>query len=486
MSTSVSRLVAALVVVGACLPQPAHAQAGSRGEGRLDEAAEEDPVASWARVLAEATAPRWIGPRVPWAPPSARPQVPLAVSSWTRPVAVHATDAVAQATVLRALRALEDAHAWMEDAGWGAPVSDAGRGGDDGLDLYLVSPRGSDAPGSFDVPSAAPGEPDDAPARSVQVGYDSRVAWTDLDTATTFASVDADVEPEALEACVTSAYAQAVLAGSDPAEAPAWRRALGTWLGWQITGTFCDPEALAWAQARAERALVGHAPGSGEAGAFLLAVLSARHDGGTGRFVRDLWQLARQRTWEGDALRAEPDLWHAIEHALEVSREPLVRIVPDLAVGRWFTGGRAGLGARAVPFLRDAPGEVVPAGRASWARMPRTLVHGEPELGPFGSAYALVDVEAAPPQSSLRVWLRGELGVRWSLVAVRLDRAGRELGRMEATPRREPRAYLPVELDATTAQVLLVVTLLPWRAPEADEPDEAVRGFKLVVDRGPS
>jgi hypothetical protein len=405
------------------------------------------------------------------------------VSALLRPVSVHVDPGVPIEYAERALAALERAHAWMDENGWGAPYPDGGRGGTDGFDLYLRTGPVEAEPGSADRPAAMAGERDAVPPRAIRIGLDPPIHWAALDATSSFAELDARV-PE-LEACAVSAYAQAIVAQQDPAEAPAWRRAIGTFVAYLITGGLgCAADAIVEAQRAPEQGLVSHAPGSGEAGALLLAAISARHDGGSGRFVRDLVQGARQWTWEGVGLRAEPDVWRSIAHFLEISRDPLPRVVEEVAVGRWFTGARSGLGARDLPVLREVESEIEPGARAAWARLPRTLFHGVPELETHGSAYAQVDVVGAPEGAHLRVWLRGEHGVRWSMVAIRLDAAGRELGRMRIPIRREPRGYLPVELDPRTASVLIVVTNLGAERPDADEPDEAIRGFRLVVDRG--
>ena len=48
-----------------------------------------------------------------------------------------------------------------------------------------------------------------------------------------------------------------------------------------------------------------------------------------------------------------------------------------------------------------------------------------------------------------------------------------------------PRSYIPLELtDDETASVLIVVTNLGHRIVDADEPDDQVRSFRLIVDDG--
>lgn len=475
-----------MVAIGCVLAAPA----ACPGAASAQEADGDDqgPITAWARAIAEGSTPRWTGPRAPWAPSGERPELDGYVArSMLRPVAVRGARGVSPEAVDRALEALEAVSAWMEERGWGEPYPDGGRGGGDGFDLYLHDePLAPAAPGTFDRTEAAPGEADEVPPRAVRVGWDVVVPWAPLDAATSFAELDVsqlEGDDDALASCVASAYAQALMVQQDPAEAPAWRRAIGAFVAWQLTGSFgCASDAIESQQARAERGLVTHAPGAGEAGAMLLAALSARHDGGTGDFVRDVIQAARQWTWEGEGLRAEPDIWHSITHFLSLSRQPVNRLLEDVAIGRWFTGTRAGLGARALPVMRDVPGEVPIAASVEWSQLPRTPVRGALELEPQGSAYVLADVRAAPAGARLRVWLRGEFGVQWSMVAVRLDAEGRELGRMRTPVRREPRAYLPVELDERTASVLIVVTNLSWRRPDADEPDENVRAFRLSLD----
>jgi hypothetical protein len=481
VSTSGHSPSVATVALVLLLAEPATAGA------QTPPTAADGPIDEWARAIVEATAPRWTGPRVEWAPSAPRPIDTIAAESLVAPLAVHADPRIPPERVERALAAMERAHRWLAEGGWGEPYDDGGRGGSGGLDLYLRADAIETVPGSFDRTRAAPGENDEVPARAIRVGYDAAVAWADLDAVTSFAEVDSRAAAGSLEACVIDATTQAIVAQQDPAEAPAWRRAIGGFVAWQLTGELgCAEGALAAAQSRPDRGLVGHAPGSGEEGALLLAAISARHDAGTGDFVRDLVQGARQWTWDGGLLRADPDIWLAISHFLEVSRDPLDRVVEELAIARFFTGSRAGLGAGALGAIVEAATatEVPIHGRAEWSgRMPRTLIHGDVELATLGSSYSLVDVRGAGDGARLRVWLRGEFGAHWSMVAVRLDDRGRELGRMRTPVRDEPRAYLPVELDARTASVLVVVTNIPRERPDADVPDENVRGFRLVVDR---
>ena len=136
---------------------------------------------------------------------------------------------------------------------------------------------------------------------------------------------------------------------------------------------------------------------------------------------------------------------------------------------------------RALP----ADAEVPLVGTTSWGELPRRYEPNGLELEPFGSAYLLVDTSDAPAGSVLRIWMRGEYGVGWSLIAVRLGADGRERGRVRAPVRpRTPRSYIPLELtDDETERVLVVVTNMGGRLPDADEPEEMLRAFRLILDK---
>jgi hypothetical protein len=111
--------------------------------------------------------------------------------------------------------------------------------------------------------------------------------------------------------------------------------------------------------------------------------------------------------------------------------------------------------------------------------LPVQLLH-QPELSSLGSAYVRVHVTGVSSRQ-LQVWLRGELGPRWSLSAVRLDAHGRELGRTSAPARRVPSNYLPVTLEPETAEVLLVISQLPDGTPDADIAPPAPRAYEVIL-----
>jgi hypothetical protein len=172
-------------------------------------------------------------------------------------------------------------------------------------------------------------------------------------------------------------------------------------------------------------------------------------------------------------------LWSAFEVAIEMSGDRLVDNIVDLAVLRWFIGRTEPAGHALDAIDRDAR---VPITK-KMTRLPTKVSVAEP-LRPFGSAYLAMDAPAWTEAKGLRTWLRGEFGVRWSLVAIQLDSRGTELDRIDAPSTSiTPRAYLPIELREDTARVLFVVTQLGSGLPDADEPSSDERAFQLVVDR---
>ena len=429
--------------------------------------AQDTLIDEFADAIAESLAPRWAGPRVPWPDPRPRPPSAGVLRSRWAPVAVHPSTATRPERAESALMALEDAHEWLAAHRWPLPISDGGYGGTTEFDLYL-----DDTAGGL-------GEP------VIELGIDAPRTWEGLDGASVFAIVR---DAERFEPAVISAYVQATLLSEDPAEAPAWRAATGDFVAWQLTGSLGESDrGLVARQREAFRGWIDHEPASGHGGAVFLAMLSSRNDNGTGNFVRDLWSGARQLTWEGDGLRATPDLWQVLASVQSVADDPLLRLIEDFGVERYFTGAPDRRRYASYPILGELPPEAaVPlTGSTSWGRLPRRFEPRGLEVEAWGSAYYAIDVSSAPVGSTLRIWLRAEYGVGWALTAVRLDQNGRDIGRVRAPVRpRTPQSFIPLELtDARTHRVLVVVTNLGDRLVDADEEDGQARSFRLVIDR---
>jgi hypothetical protein len=464
----------------------------------LAQDGDESPFDSWATAVADSLAPRWAGPRVDWPEVRPRPEVAGRLDSPLHPVSVQVGRHIDAERASTVMRALETAHGWMERRGWPTPVPDGGYGGTPGFDLYLVERPLPDPDTDLETEeAAAEAEVDGVPAedvgiasaRPIRVSYDAPLVFGGLDAVAPFAILDAGVAPSRLEPCAISAYVQASLLGVDPAEAPAWRIATGDYVAWLLTGYFGCGDGISRQQRQSGRSWISSAPDSGEGGALFLAMLSARTDGLTGDFIRDLWSGAPQLTWEGERLRAAPDMWQVVYTVMEVGQDPLPRLIEEMGVSRYFAGSERRRVGAPMELLRSLPdgAEVPVLGEASFDELPRRFEPSGLELEPQGSAYVLVDTTSAPAGSVLRVWMRGEYGVGWSLTAVRLAADGSERGRVRAPVRpRTPRSYIPLELtDDHTASVLLVVTNMGGRLVDADEPDDQVRAFELIIDRQP-
>lgn len=421
-------------------------------------------IDAWAQSAAQASIPRWIGQRVTPPEVSPRPAEPgLVLPSSVEAVAVHA-GAESYEAALEALVALEHGALLLRRAGWAAPLPDGGRGGTPGFDLYLV-------PGT----------------EGYAARDDGAVLWTHEDGDAGFAVIDPSLGGDVLASCAVEAYADVVLLGLDPAEAPAWRRATAAWLAWMVTGRFgCDDGAVARQATEPWRSPV---PGTndvaardgGAGGALFLAFLDARESTGTGVFVRDAWQFARQRTWEGwrDGLRGAPDLTMTLARSIEMRHEQLSDVVADLAVlgAQRQDGTTLAPAVRAIPYLAAPPLPIV-------ATMPTHLPPTFPPIDALGGRCVRVDVSRVAAGSRLRVWMDGEWGVVWSLVALRRDAAGAELGRVTAPPRwRNPRSYVAVEPLEGAHDVLVCVANLGSHGPDVPRPANAADVGLLDADR---
>lgn len=372
-------------------------------------------VDEYAEAMVKLTTRVWIGPRVPFPQEHRRPKAGQTIVSRVAPVAVHASHRVSPGKLEAALGDLEATYRSLSALGWPLPIADGDLGGGGELDLYLV-----------------PNDP------TAEAFTDAGVIWSYLDRASTFAVVDESVPAADLESCVASALVKATLLALDPAEAPVWRDETAAWLSETLTGTApCTDN---------------------EDAGLLLSFLSARHDGASGSFVRDVWQLASQRTWEGEGLRASPDMWDALDTAVRLAGDSLDDNIESFAI------------AHRADFSWN--------GKLS--ELPKRVVHRR-VVDPYESAYLRLEVDTVD-HSAVRAWFEGEYGVRWSFVALQIDESGLEVGRL-AAPRTKgtPRAFLPIELQPSARQVVFIVTNLSSRLPDADTVDTNERAFQLTL-----
>jgi hypothetical protein len=214
-------------------------------------------------------------------------------------------------------------------------------------------------------------------------------------------------------------------------------------------------------------------------------MLSERIEHAPATFVRSLWETTRQRSQglvAADRLRSSPDLWEVLRLVLETQHLKLEDELVEFGVARYFAGPPPRKAQAPYRIFGALPSDAaVPiAHNLRGAQLPVKL-REHPVLQELGSAYVRVALDQRS-HSRMQVWLRGELGARWSLTAVRLADGGRELGRMAAPARNVPNAFLPVTLDAETAEVILIVTQLPELTPDADLKLDSGRGYELIVE----
>jgi hypothetical protein len=446
---------AAAVIVGSLVATGAHA----------DDA--EDPIAAWARW---AMTPKvWKGQIVPAPERAERPSAsPLVLDSLELPVRVSAPRSQARHAVA-ALAALERAYVAWGRLGWPLPVPDADLGGSPAFDLYLL--------------------PNAAAVRDAHV--DQERAPSDFDAALTYAVVSAELSGAQLAACVHSAFAQAALRAVEPAEASSLVRAAGEYTAYRETGEPGCDDSLVLGQRAPEHSMLGEDDAAAGSGALFFAMLSERHDAGSGEFVRAAWELARQRSKglvADDRLRGSPDVWEVLARALETGGERWTDAIEEFGVARYFAGDVTRRGGAAYRVFSGLPsdGAVPLFADLSASQLPKHVrTEAEGGVEPLGSIYVRVRFEqpcAAEP-CELRVWLRGELGPNWSLTALQLGADGRELGRTRAPARNVPESYLPLAISADTREVILVVTHLTRTIPDADRGVPPPRGVELVIER---
>jgi hypothetical protein len=423
-----------------------------------------DAWASWA------TAPKvWKGQTVLADPIVSQPEVDtgfLTVTALEQPLQLHAAKSTSARRAAQSLLALERAYTTLQAHGWPLPAFDGARGGGAGIDLYLV-PRGLCHGSSACAVLAAP------------------LAPSDFDAALSYAQVADDVPSTELAACVHSALAQAGLRGSDPAEAASWVYASAELSVWQLAGELGCDSSLSRGQQLAERGMLNATRESAYAGALFLGMLSERLEREPGSFVRSLWETTRQRSVglvAGERLRSSPDLWEVLRVILATQHVKLDDELVEFGVARYFAGPaqrRAQAPYRILAALpSDAAVPVTSDLRSS--QLPVKLTD-HPPLSELGSTYVRLKLEDRT-HDRLQVWLRAELGARWSLTAVRLSDTGRELGRTAAPARNVPSAFLPLSLDAETAEIVLVVTQLPLQLPDADLQVDTEHGYDLILE----
>jgi hypothetical protein len=409
---------------------------------------------------------KWAGPRVPFPPPRARPTSTARLDSARWPVSVHAAQGVSPARVAQVLEAAETTLDLLYAAGFLTSFGDAGQAGTAGHDVYVLDGDVSNLPVLGGTPlatslTAGQAQPlGSEAAPSARAYLDASGNFSALDGARAFAVLDARLPATKVLACTAQALIEAQLFELDPAESRGVREASAAYFATLLSGEpACD-------EAAPDLAAYPFRAGATTDGADWLARLSTREDRSRGTFLFDTWQLARQQTWEGHALRASPDLLEAIAKALELERTPFDLVAGELAEAR----------ALALPAaIREV----------RWDALPAFTPKSDPALAPLGSKHLRVQLGQPRPGLRLRAWARGEAGGRYTLSATRLDASGHALSRLELAPRQDPNGQLSIELDAATHAVLVSVTRVAdvgLPDPDAVAADD-LRRVSITVDR---
>jgi hypothetical protein len=403
---------------------------------------------SWADATVGTSTRKWVGPRVPFPVPTPRPASHGRIDSLLFPLSVHLAAGVSAERGLGVLAALEEVYPVLSAAGWAPTFGDGGQAGTGSHDVYVV-------------PTAAHG---------AGAAIDASEPFGSFDSARAFALVDARVPSSHVAVCATEALLQAFLYELDPAEAESVRRASAAYVAYLAQGVAGCDDDFSRGLAQPREAPFGEAESA--RGALWLMRLSAREDRQSGTFLRNMWDFARQRTWEGRDLRASPDLLECVAQAVVLRREIFEELAASLSEQH---------------YLLPAPFGVAPEKPRvlSWNDLPRHVWQAEPTIGPLGAMHAWVKLEKPRPGEQLRVWSRGELGVRWALLVTRLDAHGNEKGSMRGAVRKNPNGFLVIELDDATTDVLITLTNVGDGTPDADD-DESFfdHGAELIVARG--
>ncbi len=381
----------------------------------------------------------------PWLPVGAevrastpRPEVAGRACSERAPVCVHwGEERTADAP--EALAALADAYTKLIYAlGLPAPLTDWAEGGNDWLDLYLA------------------GERDEGlqvhPAATRLSLFDSSAAYCSTGAAGNWA--------RQATLCVAEAIAWRI----NPATAPHIKRAYATH-AWLCVGhpTNADLEQLDDLQANpqlgvATRELNGISEGS----AIWFEYLDHRLGQGAPLSVSTamLSQSATQTHPSSLEWNAEPDVFDVLRSTLENKPRKVAELLLGFGVARAFLGSRDD--GSHLPTLGWA-GQFGSA-RVDWSlkfsSLPRRVGVLRP-LSPTGSVYVWLSLDQVPAGKTLGFRARWERPAAFHWALVRVDKHGREIGRMLApfTERGSEAEQTLVNLE-NVAGVLVVGTSL--------------------------
>ena len=309
------------------------------------------------------------------------------------------------------------------------------------------------------------------PGYVVQVASDSPILWSFLDRASTFGTLTIGSDHKDLAPCISLALFETMLLAMEPAESHGFRRATSRWLNSYLHQTNAcqlhtdtENEELAESSADSLQMLGGRK--------FFECIHGALDNDPDSTLM--LWQGARQRTWEGTRLRAEPSLWSVLKvllEAHEISVENLIANCAKNAAVRQITSQSAS--SEADPKKGDS------AGLSSGRKTLRLKASGAPLQG-YETRTRVLEIPKNLQEKELRIWLRGEFGVKWVLQATQLSSTGIVLSNVRTPSRRKPHAYLPTQITKEAQKILIQVTNFPDKYPPPQH-GGFLRSYHLVV-----
>jgi hypothetical protein len=343
----------------------------------------------------------------------AQAQAPVEVCSFQLPLCVHAPTAVPPPAILAALAELE--HAWLAYAALGlpAPLDDGALGGGPAFDAYLL--RAGEARAGWDLAPAG-GTHDQTsafgvlppPPRGQRRGCAGASDAARVLAQAVALRLDAGVDDGSL--AMTSSYLASLVAPCSVLEAAA-------------VDDF---------QRAPEREIVGASPAATDGSLLFPMFLDDRYGNGRpGAVVTALLGVSGQRT-PPQALEwaTEPDLFDALQLAEKDRGMEGGDVLLEFAVARAFAGSRSD-GAHLSDADRfGALGRVRMEWSVPWATLPRRLAPVRP-IQPTGASYVWLDLADAPPGAELTFVADWELPVPFYWALVKVDREGREAGRVE-------------------------------------------------------
>ena len=345
------------------------------------------------------------------ASPIARPRFAEAPAcSPRRPVCVHRATGVQPDVALAGLDAIERAYERLVLAlGLPAPLPDYGRGASDALDLYLERSSGAE----------------------LAVGYDEVPG--DFDRAAAFCVVPA-LAPPLLDRAATQCVAEAIALRLDAGETPDLRRAYAAHL-WLSTGapTSLDLQAIDELQSQPQVATAARELSTRSTAAALMFEFleSKRGTAGPGVLATGLLSLSASRT-SGNAWlwNNEPDTLDVLRHSLGNNRAAFASLLGSLTVSRAFLGDRDDGTHWPAMAWTGAFGKIRFDWSIRFSSLPRRVASTRP-IEPTGALYLWLDLDEVPLGAALAVQAEWEHPVPFKWEIVRVDKDGRELGRLD-------------------------------------------------------